>query len=82
MAIAAAVAALVVSPCTLWTLVPAVVVGAIPATLLARRIWTARKDVFAAPGMIVVVYFFFGFGAFGLWLLLVALRCLGPGALD
>ena len=81
MLIAVAVAALIISPCSLWTLVPAIVVGAVPATVVARKVWKARKEVFAAPGMLVVVYAFFGLGAFGLWLLLVALRCLGPGAL-
>jgi hypothetical protein len=80
--VAVAVVALVAYPCTVWSLVPASIVGAVAGTVLAWKVWKARSEVFAAPAMIVVGYGVCGLGAFGLWAVVIALRCLGHGATD
>ena len=80
--VAAAVVWLVAYPCSLWSLVPATIMAAATGTIGALRVWRAREDVFAAPAMIVVVYGICGLGAAGLWVVVVAFRCLGHGAID
>ena len=61
---------------------PASAVGAVAATSLALKIWKARADVFAAPAMILAVFGICGLGAFGLWVVVIAVRCFGHGGID